>query len=81
MADLTGRRAAQMPTLRADQWTKILANGNEVTYIYREVTPDRANIAARIKGRPVGLLQSAVPAPLNRDEVEMRFQADLASHN
>jgi hypothetical protein len=67
-----------MPTLRADQWTKILANGNEVTYTYREVTPDRANIAARLKGRPVELQQNAVPAPLNRDEVERRFQEDLA---
>jgi hypothetical protein len=65
----------------ADQeWVKTLLDGRKVKFIYQELPEDGAFMTAQIAGNEVvySIVLPGAGNPLTRQEVESRFEAELA---
>jgi hypothetical protein len=63
-----------------EEWIKTLEDGRRVKFIYQELPEDGAFITAQIAGNEVvySILLTKAKNPLSREDVEIRFQGELA---
>jgi hypothetical protein len=62
-----------------DDWVKTREDGRKVKFIYQELPDDGAFITAQIAGNEVvySILLTKARNPLNRENVEGRFESEL----
>jgi len=63
-----------------EEWIKTLEDGRKVKFIYQELVEDGAFITAQIAGNEVvySIILTNAKNPLNREDVETRFKAELS---
>lgn len=63
--------------MRGDTWKGKTLKGKQVIYTYHERTAEMADITAKVDGEENFHVQLDVRLPINREEVETRFAAEL----
>jgi hypothetical protein len=63
--------------MQRDTWKAKTVKGKQVIYIYHERTAEMADITAKVNGEEKLHVQLDVRLPINREEVETRFAAEL----
>jgi hypothetical protein len=63
-----------------EEWIKALPDGRKVKFVYQELPEDGAFITAQIAGNEVvySVLLTKARNPLNREDVERHFKAELS---
>jgi hypothetical protein len=63
-----------------EEWIKILEDGRKVKFTNQELLEDSAFLTAQLEGNEVvySIVLTKARNPLSRDEVEIRFKAELS---
>jgi hypothetical protein len=66
--------------MRDEEWVTTLADGRRVQFTYQELLDDGKFLTAQVEGNEVvySILLVHTRNPLNREEVESRFEGELS---
>jgi len=66
--------------MRDEEWTKTLADGRRVKFIYQELPEVGAFITAQLEGNEVvySVVLTKARNPLSREDVESHFKGELS---
>ena len=66
--------------MRDEEWVTTLADGRRVQFTYQELLDDGKFLTAQVEGNEVvySILLAHARNPLNREQVESRFEGELS---